>query len=522
VAVAGVGVGVVLILGLSTDVGTGALRPVVALVILAAALVGGLWPALAATAGGFAVYAAARAGPGEPAPMGTEEVLILVGFLAVALVVAYLEAAVGAAGAARRRLIFLAEANDLLSSSLDLDRTLGAVARLAVPGLADWCAIHTFNPDGTELRFEVAHADPAKTEEVRELARRYPPDLSDETSLLARVLATGRPVLISRVTDELIRKGAQDEEQLSRTRALGLRSALTVPLRARGRVMGALTMATAESGRRFRRGDVELVEQLARSAATAMENARLYRESSDVAQTLQRSLLPADLPDIPGMEVAARYRAAAEGTLVGGDFYDLFETGQGDWVTVVGDVCGKGPEAAALTGLVRHTIRAVSMRERDPSRVLRQVNRQILRGRADRFCTATVARLRANGDGVRVTVSSAGHPAPLIHRPGTAVESTDCEGTLLGVFGELDLVDRAIDLSPGDAVILYTDGVVERLERAGRGGDAHLVSLLWESDGEDAAGIADRIYRDAARTGTGSTKDDLAVVVLRVVPPDGG
>jgi serine phosphatase RsbU (regulator of sigma subunit) len=522
VVVVGVGVGAVLVLGLFTDVGASALRPIVALVIIASALVGGLWPALAATAGGFAVYVAVRAGPGEPAQLGTEEALILVAFLAVALVVGYLEAAVAAAGAARRRLTFLAEANDLLSSSLDLDRTLGAVARLAVPGLADWCAIHTFNPDGTELRFEVAHADPAKAEEVRQLAQRYPPDLADETSALTRVLATGRPVLISKVTDNLIRQGARDQEQLRLTRTLGLRSVLTVPLKARGRVMGALTLATAGSGRRFRPSDVPLVEQLARSAATAMENARLYRESSDVAQTLQRSLLPADLPDIPGMEVAARYRAAAEGTLVGGDFYDLFETGQGDWVTVVGDVCGKGAEAAALTGLVRHTIRAVSMREGDPSRVLRHVNRQILRGRADRFCTATVARLRANGNGVRVTVSSAGHPAPLVYRPGTSVESTDCEGTLLGVFGELDLVDRAIDLSPGDAVILYTDGVVERFERAGRGGDAHLVSLLWESDGEDAAGIADRIYRDAAISGAGSTKDDLAVLVLRVLPQDPG
>jgi serine phosphatase RsbU (regulator of sigma subunit) len=519
--VAAAGVGGLLVIGLATDIGASPLRPLAALVIIAAALTGGLWPALAATAGGFAAYVAVLAGPGEPTRLQTEDFLILVAFLAVALVVAYLEAAVAVAGAARRRLAFLAEANDLLSSSLDLDRTLAAVARLAVPGLADWCAIHTFNPDGTDLRLEVAHADPAKTEEVRELARRYPPDLTDQSSLLNQVLATGQPVLISRVTDELIRRGARDEEQLRLTRALGLRSALTVPLQARGRVMGALTMATAESGRRFRPGDVALVEQLARSAATAMENARLYKESSDVAQTLQRSLLPADLPEIPGVEVAARYRAAAEGTLVGGDFYDLFETAQGDWVTVVGDVCGKGAEAAALTGLVRHTIRAVSMRERDPSRVLRQVNRQILRGRADRFCTAAVGRLQANGDGIRLTVSSAGHPAPLVYRPGNSVQSTDCEGTLLGVFGELDLVDRSVDLSPGDAVVLYTDGVVERFERAGRGGDAHLVSLLWESNGEDAIGIADRIYRDAAMAG-GSTKDDLAVLVIRVLPPGPG
>jgi serine phosphatase RsbU (regulator of sigma subunit) len=517
--IAGAGTGAAVIVGLGGDIAGAEVRPALALVILAAALVGGLWPALAASVGGFVVYLTLFV---EPTLMGGGEALVLVAFLAVALVVSYLEAAGEAAGAGRRRLAFLAEANDILSSSLDVDRTLGAVARLAVPGLADWCAIHTYNPDGSELRYEVAHADPKKTDEIRDLARMYPPDLSDRSAALTRVLATGQPVFFPRVTEDLVRGAARDEAHLRRIRALGLRSAILVPLQARGRVIGAMTMATAESKRRYRRSDVAFVQQLARSAATAMENARLYRESAAVARTLQRSLLPADLPDIPGVEVAARYRAAAEGTLVGGDFYDLFETGQGDWVTVVGDVCGKGAEAAALTGLVRHTIRAVAVRVMEPSRVLRQVNRQILRAKADRFCTASVARIRPNGARMQLTVSCAGHPPPLVYRPGRTVESTACEGTLLGVFGDLELVDRSIELDPGDTVVLYTDGVVERFERAGRGGDAHLVSLLWESEGEDAAWVADRIYRDAAMTSPESARDDLAVIVLRVRPEGAG
>jgi sigma-B regulation protein RsbU (phosphoserine phosphatase) len=133
-----------------------------------------------------------------------------------------------------------------------------------------------------------------------------------------------------------------------------------------------------------------------------------------------------------------------------------------------------------------------------------------------------VARIRPGGDGMRFTVSCAGHPAPLVYRPGRTVESTECEGTLLGVFGDPELTDRSIELSPGDSVVLYTDGVVERLERAGRGGDAHLVSLLWESEGVDAAEIADRIYRDAATTGSDQMKDDLAVLVIRVRPNGAG
>jgi hypothetical protein len=505
---------------LSLDVASSAIRLALALVILASSLVGGLWPGLLAAVGGFFLYLLDSREPGLTMDPG--EVFILLGFLAVALVVSYLEATTAAARTGRQRLAFLAEANDVLSSTLDVDRSLGAMARLAVPRLADWCAIHIINRDGIGFRTEIAHADPKKIEEVRELSRRYPPDPGRDGGPLDGVLAGGETLFMPRASDETLEAAARDEDHLSRLRTLGLRSVISVPLQARGRVFGALTLATAESGRRFRKADVAFVEQLGRSAATAMDNARLFRESAEVARTLQQSLLPSDLPDIPGVDVAARSRAATEGTLVGGDFYDAFETGRGDWVTVVGDVCGKGSEAAALTGLVRHTIRAVSVREREPSRVLRQVNRQILREEIDRFCTAMVARISPNDGSVTIRVSCAGHPAPLVYRPGRTVESTDCEGTLLGVFGEPELVDRSIELTPGDAVILYTDGVVERFERNGRGGDAHLVSLLWESEGEDAAGIADRIYRDAAMSGAGPAKDDLAVLVIRVRPTEGG
>lgn len=517
--VAVAGIAVTAGLGLAVDLRENSIRPLLALVILAAALAGGLWPGLVASGGGFLIYVLFFA---ESTPGSTiSEILVGAAFTAVAVVVGYLEAASRAARAGRQRLAFLAEVNDLLGSSLNVDQTLGQVVELAIPDLADWCSIQTFNPDGTELNQEVAHADQARVEEVRELSRRYPPDLSDRTSPLNQVLLTGQPVIIPRVTGDMLRLAARDEEHLRRIQGLGLRSGVIVPVQARGRVFGAMTMAMAESGRRYRAPDLEFIQQLARSMSTALDNARLYRDSTQVARTLQQSLLPADLPEIPGVEVAARFRAATEGTLVGGDFYDLFETGQGDWVLVVGDVCGKGAEAAALTGLVRHTIRAVSVREQEPSRVLHSVNRQILRGRADRFCTVMLGRLRLDGDRMSLTVACGGHPPPLVYRPGRTVEATDCEGTLLGVFGDPELVDRSIELRPGDAVVLYTDGVVERFERQGRGGDAHLVSLLWESEGAGAGEIADLIYRDAAGNGS-EAKDDLAVVVLRVNPEGSG
>jgi serine phosphatase RsbU (regulator of sigma subunit) len=517
-AVGAVGLVLFLVLGFRTDLTGAEVRPGMALTILAATLVGGLWPGLVTTAAGWVLYLTLFGQPMGEFRVGPAEILVLAAFLAASLVVAYLAAASASAKLGRQRLSFLADINDLLTSSFDYDRTLGEVARQAVPELADWCAIHVFDVDGTTLRLEVAHSDPDKVREVRELSERYPPALNDRSQPLSRVLQSGEPILIGQVSDELLRSQARSEDHLDRIRSLGVRSALIVPLRARGRTFGALTVAMAESGRRYRKPDLQFMQQLARSAATALDNARLFSESSAVARTLQQSLLPADLPEIPGVEVAARYRAAAEGTLVGGDFYDLFETGRGDWVMVVGDVCGKGAEAAALTGLVRHTIRAVSVREANPSRVLELVNRQILRGTADRFCTAMVANVRPNGDQLQLRVSCAGHPPPLVLRPGRTVEATDCEGTLLGIFADPELVDRTVDLRPGDSVVLYTDGVVERFERAGRGGDAHLVSLLWESEGDDAAGIADRIYRDAAMDGGERSKDDLAVVVLRVRP----
>jgi serine phosphatase RsbU (regulator of sigma subunit) len=503
-------------LGLGTTLGGPEVRPGLALAILVASWVGGLWPGLATSAAVWFLYVSLYIDPSFR--VGAPEIFLLIAFTAVGLVVAYLEAASASAKAGRRRLAFLAEVTDVLSESFDYERTLGDVVRRAVPELADWCAIQIFDVEGTSLRMEVAHADPERVQEVRDLNERYPPSLVDPSRPLTQVFRTGEPVLVSRVSDDTLRAAARDEEHLERIRALGLRSVIIAPLKARGRTFGALTMAMAESGRRYGAPDLEFVQQLARSAATAVDNARLFSESTSVARTLQQSLLPADLPEIPGVEVAARYRAAAEGTLVGGDFYDLFETSRGDWVLVVGDVCGKGAAAAALTGLVRHTIRAVSMRETEPSRVLEVVNRQILRGRADRFCTVMLMRLQPGADGVRMTVSCGGHPPPLVLRPGRAVQATDCEGTLLGIFSDPQLVDRSERLAPGDAVVLYTDGVVERFERAGRGGDAHLVSLLWESEDQDASGIADRIYRDAALNGAGRAKDDLAVVVARVMP----
>ncbi len=512
-AVAAVGSAAVTAIALAVDGPVG----LYVLVIIPAALVGRLLPGAVAAAVSF-VLGVVYLGPGPPSFEPTlSDWIVLALFLAIAVIVAFEEAARARARAVQRRLAFLAEANRTLTTSLDVDETLDSLTRLAVPVLSDWCAVEARTSGDARSRFHVAHADPSRVGQLEELLRRYPRDPGDPGGMTAQVIATGRPVLLRKVNDALLRRAARDEEHFRKLKELRLRSAVVAPLIGRGRPMGTLTLATAESGRRLSQADLDFAAELARTTALAIENASLHQERSVVARTLQSSLLPGEIPEIPGIEVAARYRPAGGRELVGGDFYDVFEAGEGTWGVALGDVCGKGPEAAALTGLVRHTIRTAAVGGRRPSSVLELVNRQIIRNKVDRFCTVTMGRVRRSNGSVIVDVSCGGHPPPLVFRAGRTVETAECLGTLLGVFPEPSLADVSMELKPGDAILFYTDGLTERFERGGLGGDSQLVALLWDSDGLDADQIADRIYLDAAEAPTDGPRDDLALVVIRVV-----
>lgn len=509
-----VGVAAVTWIGRVAGATPSAVRPGYALAILVAAAVGGLWPGLAAVVGSFLALQLWFVRPADEMAVTGTYALVLVAFLAVAVAVSWEEAARASANLARRRLAFLARANEELVSSLDFRETLQRVVRLAVPALADWCAIDLRTEQGRVL--EVAHAVPERLAEFRETLDRY--GRGGPESPVEQVMGSGEPVVLRKIGDELLQRLARDEEHLRRLRRLGIRSAVIVPLRTRGRVAGVLSLAHAESGRRFGPHDLAFTEELARAAATAIDNARLYAERSRIARTLQSSLLPPSLPTIPGLEVVARYRPTGRGTLVGGDFYDLFEVGPDGWALVMGDVCGKGTEAAALTGLVRHTVRATAVRAPGPAEVLRTVNERILREGADRFCTVTYADLHQEDGSLRVTASCGGHPPPLVVRPGHTVQSADCLGTLLGVVQEPNLIEVNFTLAPGELAVFYTDGVTEEYERAGISGEGRMVSILWEADDLDAAGVADRIYKDVVEFSPGPPRDDMALVVLRVPP----
>ena len=412
---------------------------------------------------------------------------------------------------------FLADASRVLSTSLDYETTLRQIAELAVPDIADWCVIDMQQEDGSLERVTAAHADPVQLQRLDEMQERYPPDPRAPLGV-PQVLRTGEPQLYERIPEETLRAAARDERHLDMLKGFGLRSAMIVPMVARGRAIGTITFASGPSGRRFDRGSVALAEELGRRAGNAVENARLYGERSYIARTLQQSLLPPGLPRIHGIDVAARFRPAGEGNEVGGDFYDLFQTGR-CWTTVIGDVCGKGADAAAVTALARYTLRAAALQEPRPSDTLRLLNDALLRQRADRrFCTVAYGLLKPGDSGVELEVSSGGHPLPLILRRSGAVESVGVHGTLLGVVDDPDLHDRRAQLDAGDSLVFYTDGVIEARGPHGQFDDEDLEALLAASAGLDAGALAGRIEAAALAAQDGRARDDIAVLVLRAAP----
>jgi PAS domain S-box-containing protein len=417
---------------------------------------------------------------------------------------------------AERRANFLSEATSALNASLDHEITLANIARLTVPDVADWCVVDVFNSDTRTLsRLAIAHSDPSKERLLWELDRRYPTDVEHDAGAAAAV-RTREPQLYERVDESLLRSTAHDEEHLRILLELGLASVMAVPLVARGEPVGVVTFATAESGRVFGEDDVELVMELAARAGRAVENARLYRERSHIARTLQASLLPPRLPNMPGIELAARYRAAGEANDVGGDFYDVFPTGEHTWGVVVGDVLGKGAGAAAMIGLARHTLRAVAIREPDPVNILSTLNEALYRESAqESFCTAAYLAFDVTDDRVEVEVTCAGHPLPLVLRADGELESVGRAGTLLGAVPRLSLAPRRITLAAGDALVVFTDGIVEAKSHEGVLGEDGLRRLLATLLRVDAREMADRVARHAIEFQAGAPRDDLAVLVAR-------
>jgi PAS domain S-box-containing protein len=426
------------------------------------------------------------------------------------------------AEAARARAEVLARASSALGSSMRTEGILDGLTRSAVPALGDWCAIHLAQPGDAPKLIAVAHADPAREPLAWELNERYPPD-KDAPTGAAAVIRTGRRELLAEIPDALIDAAAVDAEQARIIRELQLHSAVTLPLTARGRVLGALTLVMAESGRTYTDDLVSLAESLASGAGLALDNARLYAEQVAVARSLQRSLLPADLPPVPGAELAARYRAAGRANEVGGDFYDVFPATEGEWGFVIGDVVGKGAEAAAITSLVRATLQASTLRGDSPGQALRVVD-EALRRRpgAIQFCSAIHGRMRqARGGGLDIRLFNAGHPPAFVVRGDGEVERLDIAGTLLGVTATPEFGESVLHLEEGDAIVLYTDGATELRGPDPWRGESALTTALESAAGASTREIAERVEHHALVQSGGELRDDLAVLAIRAVPAAG-
>jgi serine phosphatase RsbU (regulator of sigma subunit)/PAS domain-containing protein len=557
-------------------------------------------------------------------------------------------------------LAYLATASVALAASLDVDATLVTLGNLAVPRLADACAIHLRDSKGPARLVAVQHLDPAKTEVVRRLFVGQPS--LDDVLGVDGALQTGAIAFRPRLGEELPAEAGGAEPVPS----LRLGSSVVVPLTARGSRLGTLTLLT-EEGRLFGEAEVALAEELAWRAAIALDNARLHEaserakarqayqatllrwqaeagldglvvispdqqmiefnrrfreiwqlppglleggsaeefltwaaglvvdpaafvagardagktsqpirdeirlrdgrvldrygaplvdeagnchgwawyfrdvtdqkrweqvllESSErfaaLARTLQQSLLPPDLPDVPGLELAAMYHPAGGGTEVGGDFYDVFQTGRQAWALVMGDVCGRGAEAARTTGLARYTLRAGAMQARRPSEILTVLNEALIRQQSEdpshdpRFVTAAYARLRLAPGRVGLTVALGGHPQPLLLRHDGRVRPLGVHGTALGLVRQPEFHDREARLTEGDLVVFYTDGVTDAqsLTTGEEFGEHRLRKLLAGLRASSAAEVASAVHAAVLGHLGGRASDDMAVLISRVAP----
>jgi len=411
---------------------------------------------------------------------------------------------------------FMSEASRVLGSSMDYAETLQRVARLAVPRLADWCAVDILNERGEIELVTVHHADPAKLAMAERLDRRYRPALDDPTGV-AEVLRTGQARIFTDIQPDALAAYAHDDEHLELLRMIGPEAVIIVPMIGAARTIGTITLVSSESPRRLSSADLALGERLARRAGTAVERARLYTERSRIAHILERSLLPESLPKIPGVEIQSRYSPAGEVNEVGGDFYDLFECQTGRWMLVIGDVCGKGPGAAGVTALARHTLRAAALSDQSPAEMLHTLHRALrLQPAGADLCTVCLVLMTPEPDHARLTVALAGHHPPLLIDHHGEVTPLGQMGTLLGVVDPIDIAERDAELHTGQTLLLYTDGVTEA-GRAGRQlGEQGLRGLCAQTAHLTLEELLEHIEHAALERAGGRLRDDIALLAVRL------
>ncbi|GIL31562.1 SpoIIE family protein phosphatase [Actinocatenispora comari] len=404
--------------------------------------------------------------------------------------------------ARRSWLTYLAEASELLAQSLDVELTLALVPQLVVPRLGEWCALHVLDEYGELSLAASTHAD----EGALPLLRRLLSGHDDEE-----------------ITDRLTEAAHGDGVVALPRPAEGV----AVPLIARGGVLGTLSVGRPPD-RLHAPDDVTIISDIARRAALAIENARIHAERADVSQAFQRALLPSALPTADGVTFAAEYEPASTGTDVGGDFYDVLELGADQWLMCIGDVCGKGAQAAALTGVVRDVIRVLVRDGRPLGRIVELLNQTLLdQHDGYRYCTLAMAVVARAADGaLEIELCLSGHDKPFLVRPGGGPDGGEVPnpeqvgecGTAVGLLPEVTVTPVKFRLAPGDALVFFTDGVTERRRGGTLFGHQRLRRELRGLAGAPAATIAGKLTDAVLSFTADPPRDDIAVLVLRNEP----
>ena len=355
------------------------------------------------------------------------------------------------------QLRFLAEATDTLGASLDVTTTCRSLARLAVPSIADWCGVFLLGEDDSIVTMALEHEDPAQVEYLSSIERRHPRAL-DSTSKVSETMRTRTPILIT-YSKEVVREITGSEEYAAAIEMFGWRSAIYAPMIAGGRTIGAICLIYANSGRRYEADDVLVAQELARRAASAIENALAFDREHRVADALQAAFLPPTLPRVPGLSFDAVYRPGMLDASIGGDWYDAFQLNDGRIVLSIGDVAGRGLKAAVIMGKVREAFRAFALQDLAPDEILIAAERVLRLSENTTMVTAVVGILDPIGGSF--TFASAGHPPPLLAHADGTVETLDLEGIPLGLFDYHEPKMRTVAIEDDALLVLYTDGLIE-------------------------------------------------------------
>jgi serine phosphatase RsbU (regulator of sigma subunit) len=414
---------------------------------------------------------------------------------------------------AKRKFRILAEVAVVSDAGGSLEATLDAISEILVPEVADFCMIDVF-ADGEVRRAAVgvAPGSPAGVEDWL-LARK--PSIP-ERMVAGNGSSSLEPRFFERMSEADMRQIAHDENDLEFLRGIGVRSAITVALNARGRVTGALTMGVAWSGRRYRRDDAHFTWILSGRVALALDNCGLFanleraeRARAEIGETLQRGLLPPPLPHIPGWSIAAMYQPAGAENEVGGDFYDAFRV-PGGWMLAIGDVTGRGAEAASITAVARYTLRTAVALTSDPQLALATLNRALL-GRSGRALCSLVALALSEDPEQPLRLAVAGHPPPLL-LDGESVTEVSGAGPVLGAFGDAQWEVEDCSIGPGQQLVIVTDGITEAMGREGRFGEERLRAELREA--HDPSRVMRRLESALNAFTEGRHEDDVAILAL--------